>query len=77
MDRLLDTVGGLPHRPIEDAAEQGKALAKSFQRSARVRERSVRTDIEGIQAQASELGEKVKGAKEELAAANVTQDSWR
>jgi hypothetical protein len=69
MDRLLDTVGGLPHRSIEDAAEQGKALAKSFQRSARLRERSLRTDFEGVQAQASELDQKVKSAKEELSAA--------
>jgi len=69
MDRLLDTVGGLPHRPIEDAAEQGKTLAKSFQRSARVRERSVREAIEGVQAQVSELGQTVEGAKGELSAA--------
>ena len=69
MDRLLDTAGGLPHRPIEEAAEQGKALAKSFQRSARMRQRSVRGDFDEIRAQAADLGQKVESAKEELSAA--------
>ena len=68
-DRLLDAVAGLPHRPIENAAEQGKSLAKSFQRSARVRERSVREAIEEVRAQATELGQKVEGTKGELSAA--------
>ncbi len=68
-DRLLDTVAALPHRPIEEAAEQGKALAQSFQRSARVRERSVRADLESVGAQVSDLEQKVEGAKGELSAA--------
>ena len=68
-DRLLDTVAALPHRAIEEAAEQGKALAQSFQRSARVRERSVRSGLESVGAQVSELEQKVESAKGELSAA--------
>lgn len=68
-DRLLDTVAALPHRPIEEAAEQGKALAQSFQRSARARERAVRSDLESVGAQVSELEQKVENAKGELSAA--------
>jgi hypothetical protein len=68
VDRLLDTAAALPHRPIEDAAGQGKAVAKSFQRSARQRERAVRSDLDSVRAQAVELGQKVESAKGELSA---------
>jgi hypothetical protein len=68
VDRLLDTAAALPHRPIEDAAEQGKAVAKSFQRSARQRERAVRSDFDSVRARATELEKKVEGAKDELSA---------
>jgi hypothetical protein len=68
VDRLLDTASALPHRPIEKAAEQGKAVAKSFQRSARQRERSVRSDLDSVRAQAAELGQRVESAKDELSA---------
>ena len=66
MDRLLDAIGGLPHRPIEDAADQGKALAKSFQRSARVRESAVKRDLEKVRKQVTAVGESVEAAKGEL-----------
>jgi len=66
-DRLLDTAAGLPHRSIEEAANQGKEIAKSFQRSARQRERGVRAALQSARAEAKELEQKLESAKAELA----------
>jgi hypothetical protein len=68
-DRLIDLVSAVPHRPIEQAAQQGKELAKSFQRSARQRENALRTETGQLKKEIKSLDEAVGSAKEELSSA--------
>ncbi|HXV05857.1 MAG TPA: hypothetical protein VFP23_08160 [Solirubrobacterales bacterium] len=66
VDRLLDAVGAIPHRPIEAAAAEGKELAKSFQRSARQRSVALEKELRDLKGRLSDVAGELESARQDF-----------